>query len=692
MKLLKSIGIRALALLLFFAMITAVILWQAGAYDISFIKRPVVITTSPEGGEETTPEVTTKPFEGTLPSNDEEKNKEILDSIKTFDELNTAGYELSFNVFGEDSVLAKLGEEYLLGEFSLRTYNETKKIVYTKENGRPGIKDQSKEKDLPRVQLYYGYGFIDNGKDYTVYSPEGKVVKENFNGTLVFARSDSGLPVVKENKKFYEIDAEKGFVEINETEIRYKALSFDAPRYYGVSDIGLYPFAAEIDILTYVGPVTTTPPPTTPSETTDQDGTGTTNTGTSVPETSGTGTSGTENDSPVTTVPDSSTSGTSDSEETTSSETTAPDTTVPETTVPETTTPITTAPQTSAPQSSEDQSGGLVISDGINQAEAEGEGTSASNSQSTEGAASSDTGSAVPPETTGSQTSADNVTSPEGTTAGGSTSEGTEPEGTTSEPVTTPNETEAMKPVNGTIIKDGAYYKVTKGIRYGYKDKDGNVIIEPQFAMAYDFAPDGRAAVKDVNGNLFFIDKNGKEVASIRKAYYAYPAEFNKQKLHQRYTDGINMNVLDVGMYYYDNGHVMVRYVLMDPYTAKILYKTKNSLIDIYGSSVPVPGNYTLENYSDGVMLLQKNGMYGYMSTDMSWVCPAIFDSAEPFIQGLAVASLDGKYGMIDTNGNTVLPFCFKYISNVSDGRVAAYSDELGWQLYTVMTKAQSES
>ena len=41
MRFLKSAAIRAIALLLFFAMIAAVVLYQAGAYDIVFIKRPL---------------------------------------------------------------------------------------------------------------------------------------------------------------------------------------------------------------------------------------------------------------------------------------------------------------------------------------------------------------------------------------------------------------------------------------------------------------------------------------------------------------------------------------------------------------------------------------------------------------------------------------------------------------------------
>ena len=53
MKLFKSLAIRAVALLLFFTMIAAVILYQAGVYDLSFIDRPLPPMT--EGAETTAP-------------------------------------------------------------------------------------------------------------------------------------------------------------------------------------------------------------------------------------------------------------------------------------------------------------------------------------------------------------------------------------------------------------------------------------------------------------------------------------------------------------------------------------------------------------------------------------------------------------------------------------------------------------
>ena len=97
------------------------------------------------------------------------------------------------------------------------------------------------------------------------------------------------------------------------------------------------------------------------------------------------------------------------------------------------------------------------------------------------------------------------------------------------------------------------------------------------------------------------------------------------------------------------------------------------------GSLMKLPADYTVRAYSDSVILLEKGGKYGYMSSRGRWITDPSFTAARPFYEGLAVAAdADGKYGMIDTSGNIVLPFVFDYVSNCSDGVIIALSEEYG--------------
>ena len=66
---------------------------------------------------------------------------------------------------------------------------------------------------------------------------------------------------------------------------------------------------------------------------------------------------------------------------------------------------------------------------------------------------------------------------------------------------------------------------------------------------------------------------------------------------------------------------------------------------------------------------------------------PELLDGA-PFIEGVAVCqNAEGNYGVINTDGEAVIPFVYKYISNISSGTLAAYSESTGWTVYQKLTK-----
>ena len=45
----------------------------------------------------------------------------------------------------------------------------------------------------------------------------------------------------------------------------------------------------------------------------------------------------------------------------------------------------------------------------------------------------------------------------------------------------------------------------------------------------------------------------------------------------------------------------------------------------------------------------------------------------------------DGRWGMIDTDGNIVLPFTYDSISQVSSGLIACWREENGWSILRIM-------
>ena len=663
MRFLKSAAIRATALLLFFAMIAAIVLYQAGAYDIVFIKRPLPnvapeaeggdlpLVTDPVTGEvtdapvtdgdttggETVPPTITDPPATNPPVTDppitddpvtdaetgEPLPPDVLEEILTVSQAALSGYSLSTSTFGANSILARLPYSYgsVGNTFSLRTEKLTRTEFYLKASGLIGTKKVTETVDKPAVSLYFGLILIDNGKSLDVYNQSGKCIVKGFSGTLVGALSVNGKPVVKKSSKFYEIDSEKGLSKaISEDKIDYKALTFDHPEGYGDNRYSpLVPFWDYVDVYVEVtlAPETTVPETTVPE--------------TTVPETTVPETTVPETTVPETTVP-----------ETTEPETTAPETTEPETTVPETTKPETTVPETTVLETTE-------------------------------------------PETTVPETTVPETTVPETT----------EPETTAPETeAITDTVTEALSSVDalasplpdGVIEKNGKYYRVEQKVMWGYRNNYGQVLIKPQYASAYAFSADGLACVTDFDGNVFYINEKGQEIITLRSNVVIRPDEMSGSKIRQFFFEPVSFGVESLGLYYFDHGYTMIRYCWTSNFNKKDLYKNEYRLYDTKGHQFEIPAGYTLVNYSDGILLLEKDGLYGYMDTSRSWISPTIYTEATPYLQGLAIVkNANGQWGILNREGAAVLPFVFDYISSPSGGKVVTFSAERGWEIYCVM-------
>jgi hypothetical protein len=125
------------------------------------------------------------------------------------------------------------------------------------------------------------------------------------------------------------------------------------------------------------------------------------------------------------------------------------------------------------------------------------------------------------------------------------------------------------------------------------------------------------------------------------------------------------------------------------PYKLNIYENDYEVLIDTKGKrSNIIPEGYNLVSYSDSILLVERNGRYGYYHRDGYWVAQPIYTYAAPFIEGLAVLGYeDGSKGVIDTSGNIVIPFHYTTISNASTGVFACYSEATGWKVFAKVSK-----
>lgn len=169
--------------------------------------------------------------------------------------------------------------------------------------------------------------------------------------------------------------------------------------------------------------------------------------------------------------------------------------------------------------------------------------------------------------------------------------------------------------------------------KFGYVDRNGNVVIEPQFDEAYEFS-DGLAwAVKD--GKSGYIDNTGALV--IEPGKYGFP-----------FADG-----------------------LASVFGGSVINKKGDVIID----GVQFKSNGRL---SDGLMVVRNSDKkkYGFFDRNGNQVIEFKYDDAREFSDGVAWVKTGGKYGCIDKKGNWVINPDYVEITSFNDGLAFVYKDE----------------
>lgn len=213
-----------------------------------------------------------------------------------------------------------------------------------------------------------------------------------------------------------------------------------------------------------------------------------------------------------------------------------------------------------------------------------------------------------------------------------------------------------------------------------------------KYAQAYDYR-EGVAAAVGADGRLVYIGPYGYPAFAAEKKYYYFEWEVQEYLLPPL-TNGPE----SIGFFYYDHGLVRARRQLIDHwwYTyyghVKRVALDEDVMLDKEGNIFPVPAGYDIVSYSDGVILLECDGKYGYMDFTGAWIAQPIYDYARPFSEGLAVAGFaDGVRLMLDTEGNIVIPAGrYAYLSDVSSGVIAGYTKQGQWEILHKMARFES--
>lgn len=260
-----------------------------------------------------------------------------------------------------------------------------------------------------------------------------------------------------------------------------------------------------------------------------------------------------------------------------------------------------------------------------------------------------------------------------------------------------------LKPEELEFDKDGKNKKDPKGksleelfpytMAYNYRENYATVKMDIKWTYNHD-EDDGKGGkvnkdVKVTSNELRVVDTSGKVMFSSRKNYFSELG----WTANERFVEPLSTGIDSIGSYYFDHGLMRLRVQSYDRFYFTDLHMMfivtdDDILIKPDGTKFNIPTNNKLLAYSDGILLLKNGDTYSYMNSDGIWLKDAMeFTDAKTFLEGVAVCALNGKYGVINTDGKVLIPFEYDYISTISSGTMTAYKDGSGWSVFQKLSK-----
>lgn len=203
---------------------------------------------------------------------------------------------------------------------------------------------------------------------------------------------------------------------------------------------------------------------------------------------------------------------------------------------------------------------------------------------------------------------------------------------------------------------EGLAYACTKLVnKCGYIDKTGSFVVSPQFDNANDFS-EGLASVE--KGNLWgYINKNGDFVI---KPKFAVAGNFKNGIAHvcswffqNSYIDKngktlFNLHFISTFGEFSDGMKVV--------WKGSFLFKnTKYGFINKVGEIVIKPQFDDANEFNDGLASVKKDDKWGYIDKTGKLAIPMKFQAAWDFKNGYAFVKASNKCGFIDKKGNLVI-------------------------------------
>jgi hypothetical protein len=220
---------------------------------------------------------------------------------------------------------------------------------------------------------------------------------------------------------------------------------------------------------------------------------------------------------------------------------------------------------------------------------------------------------------------------------------------------------------------------VYEGNKAGFINTKGEMVIPPQFSTIKDFVQ-GRSIGMLEDGTYVAIDTKGTVINTIP---YRVIGEFHAglaRVSRRSYTDDSGKKMPSAMGYINWNGEVVIepRFTNAGDFSEDGLAIAVSSQ-DKYWSYInqkgdivlQVPMNAAMDNgygFSEGLLRVKENGWWGFKDKNGQWKLQPQYDLVNDFKDGMAWVQLDGKAKYIDKYGFEVTPKAYTQLKPFSEG------------------------
>lgn len=221
-------------------------------------------------------------------------------------------------------------------------------------------------------------------------------------------------------------------------------------------------------------------------------------------------------------------------------------------------------------------------------------------------------------------------------------------------------------------------YRIYVGDKYGFMNEKGEIVIEPQFDMAFFYFSEG-VCFAQMGGRSGLINENGEYIADLDKDI-SWVMQFSNGDAVCQTIDGkegvINSSGATIVPAIYQQ-------ITADGESGYIVEDTNGNMgyINHKGEFI-VPCKYDAVNgFNEGLMVVATSNKCGYVDTLGNWAIDTIYDDARAFGNGLARVSIDGRWTFIDQDNREALmnPEYTDILTGFADNRAFVKYNDAIW-------------